>query len=398
MMPMLYIKRTVAMSFFLFFINRPSNAQNVAFLDTVISIPKAAINESSPHWLVSAKQWGDTLRYVYQSKKYIHFITLCPNGSKYFHQENKIKLKRIGNKDIYVRSFDYRGNKLYLLTFLKIIEVDLSNGEILKTINCNRVENIFLYKKYIFGIAYYNRHRSSCPYKVALFKYHLQNSNCIDSLYLDLPFLEYTHFAPNELIDFNGEEFVFARFDCLGFTRVSTDLKNIKTDSFAMPNWVRPSKKLSDKILEKANTSPLLWKLLDEENNGRISRLDYINYLNDSSMILRWLALPKDWKYSTRKLGIAKRREGRWYMDSTFWEIPLKIQMEAPVSKVGFPLMSGNYATTYTENRIYQFKIHLPYEFNEKTSYRDYLRDTQKLQAEEAGLQLWVFKPTAWSF
>lgn len=255
---------------------------------------------------------------------------------------------------------------------------------------------MFLANNQLITGFYYNYHPNDFSHKAGLKKFNF-NGNLTDSIFLDIPYPEYTHYLPRKLITFNGEKFVFPLFTGLDFLFISKDFQALDTIHVSHDilnfEWTVPSKNLSELIAKNIGDLSLYWKLLDNSNSRKISRIEFVEFLDYNNLLARFYNHDTASKYNLRYTVNLKKNANSWELSEPIARIetPLPFNTELNVFSGGMPLLSQNHLISYTKEFIYQVKIDIP--FIKNSSYKEYYLEKKEMEKRhEPVVALWIFK------
>ncbi len=392
-----YFKKKKAILAFFFLLSfQISLSQNSTFhLDTVINLKNIPITFSDPSQVVSTKYIGDIV--------YISYI----KGNKFIQYEynkntkkiriNTFKLKNKFSINTVPKDFVIQDNLLYVLIERRIYCLSrIKLKEIYSFKIVGNAEYIFISNEQLITGFYYNYHPLSSPHKAGLRKFDLKGK-LLDSIFINVPFPEYTHYLPRELITFNDKKFVFPLFNGLNFILVDINFKDIDTLSLSInefdSNWVLPSISLSKSIEEHRDDLSLYWSILDNSNYHKISRIEYVKFLDSNKLFIRWYSYDSTYKYCKRYTLLLLKEGNNWSHSKTGVNIETKIPFNTNLKlfEGGMPLLSQNCPTLYSNSNIYQIKIDIPY--IENITYKDYYnKKNEMVKKLDPVFSLWIFK------
>lgn len=285
---------------------------------------------------------------------------------------------------------------IYLLLNRKICYLSRVKKKEIFSINCGEAEYLFLANNQLITGFYYNYHPNDFSHKAGLKKFNF-NGNLTDSIFLDIPYPEYTHYLPRKLITFNGEKFVFPLFTGLDFLFISKDFQTLDTIHVSHDilnfEWTVPSKNLSELIAKNIGDLSLYWKLLDNSNSRKISRIEFVEFLDSNNLLARFYNHDTASKYNLRYTVNLKKNANSWELSEPIARIetPLPFNTELNVFSGGMPLLSQNHLISYTKEFIYQVKIDIP--FIKNSSYKEYYLEKKEMEKRhEPVVALWIFK------
>ncbi|MCC6720638.1 MAG: hypothetical protein IT243_00420 [Bacteroidia bacterium] len=190
---------------------------------------------------------------------------------------------------------------------------------------------------------------------------------------------------------------MFPLFNGLNFIFVDRNFKKIDTVNLHIEkydsNWVLPSISLSQSIANNRNDLSLYWELLDRANFSKISRIEYVKFIDSNTLFVRWYSHDSIIGFSNRYSMILVKNSTSWFPvdDNSYLETPIPFNTSLSVYSGGMPLLSQSNLTTYTKHFIYQVKIDIPY--IENLSYKEYYnKKKEKEKTLEPVISIWVFR------
>lgn len=370
-------------------------SQNTTFhLDSVLYFEEIPVTFSNVSRVVSAKADDDKIYTAYvRGNQFVMY------NYNYSEKELSISTFKLTHKhSTGTRPYDFvvTDKFVYVLLNKEVHCLSRAKKKVVYSFYCGRAEYLFLSGQHLITGFYYNYHPKDSKHKAGLRKFDLEG-NKVDSIFLDVPFPEYTHYLPRNLISFNGDQFVFPFFDGLNLLFVDNEFKNIHSVKIPIEkfdsNWVSPSISLSESVAKNIDDLSLYWRLLDNSNSKKISRIEYVEFLDSATLLVRWYSYDPQTKYTNRFVVYLVKDTDSWKAEenSSFKETPLPFNTNLNVYNGGMPLLSQNYFTTYSKDYIYQVKIDIPY--IESVSYKEYYqRKKEKEKKLEPVISLWIFK------
>lgn len=363
-------------------------------LDSILNFSDIPITSNSISRNVCIKSIDDKI-FISHIKKNRFYLY------EYSHQTKKLvqadfKLK--DNYSISTRPIDFiiDDDTIYLLLNRSIHYLSRTKKKEVFSVNCGEAEYLFKSKNQLITGFYYNYHPADYPHKAGLKKFNLKG-NIIDSLFIDIPFPEYTHYLPRKLITYNNHKFVFPLFSGLDFLFVDNDFRTIDTLSISNEilnfEWITPSIKLSDLVAKNIDDLSMCWKLLDQSNSKKISRIEFVEFTDSNNLLVRFYNHDTSSKYNLRYILNLKKDENRWKLSRPFAlvETPLPFNTDLNIFSGGMPLLSQNHLISYTKDFIYQVKIDIP--FIKNSSYKEYYTEKKEMEKlHEPIVALWIFK------
>ncbi len=389
------VRRKIITIFFLIYHCSVVYSQNSSFhLDSVLYFDEIPVTYSEVSRIVSSKSYGDIFYIAFIRDNNFHLYTY--NHSKKLLKKDNFKLN--SKLAIGMKPYDFvvTDNDVYVLLDKKIHCLSKAKMKEVYSFYCGRAEYLFLSQEHIIAGFYYNYHPDDSPYKAGLRKFNLQGIQ-EDSVFLDLPFPEYTHYLPRNLISYNGKKFVFPSFWGLNFLFVDKDFRHIDTLFLAVDKydstWVFPSQALSKSIAENMDNLSLYWGLLDNANSSKVSRIEFVEFTDSNNLLVRWFSPNPKRGYSDRFSMNLKNIAGSWKPQEavSYLETPIPFNTSLNIYAGGMPLLSHNFLTSYSPKHIYQIKIDIPYV--ESLTYKEYYqRRMEKEKVLDPIISLWVFK------
>lgn len=388
-------RRKIITIFLLLFKCSVAFSQNSSFhLDSVLYFDEIPVSYNEVSRIVSSKSSGDNFYMAFVLDNHFHLYTY--NHSKKDLKKDNFKLNN--KHSLGTRPYDFivTDNYVYILLDKTVHCLSKAKMKEVCSFYCGRAEYLFLSQENIIVGFYYNYHPDDSPYKAGLRKFNLQGIQK-DSFFLNIPFPEYTHYLPRNLISYNGETFVFPTFNGLSFLFIDKDFKSV--DTLILPvekydsSWVFPSLSLSKSIAENMDDLSLYWGLLDNANSNKVSRIEFIEFIDSNNLLVRWYSHDPKKGYSNRYSMNLTSISGSWHPQEpdSHIETPIPFNTSLNIYAGGMPLLSQNYLTRYSTNFIYQMKIDIPY--IESLSYKEYYQNKrEKEKTLEPIISLWVFK------
>jgi hypothetical protein len=363
-------------------------------LDTVLYFEEIPIKYNSISRIVSTKSSEDLFYMAYINENQFYLYTY--NYSKKELKKNNFKLKSNHPSETKPYDFVVNGNYVYILLDKVVHCLSKEKMKEVSSFYCGNAEYLFTSGQHIITGFYYNYHPASSPYKAGLRKFNLQGIQ-EDSIFLNIPFPEYCHYLPRNLITFNGEKYVLPSFNGMSFFFIDKGFERIDTLIFPVEKydnkWVYPSVSLSESIAKNIDDLSLYWGLLDNSNSKKISRIEHVEFIDSNNLLVRWFSHDSQVRYSNRYLMNIKNISGIWHPQEkdTYIETPLPFDTKLNIYEGGMPLLSNNYLTRYSEKLIYQMKIDIQY--IESLPYKDYFEKKKEMEKIlEPIVSLWIFK------
>lgn len=171
----------------------------------------------------------------------------------------------------------------------------------------------------------------------------------VDSLVLKTDFLEYTYYLPANFISFSKH---YIAYPLLGTYKVYIlDNKLALVDSIQreMPDWVSPSTELHQSIQNNLKNINPYFTLLDEECFHHIHRIEYIDWLDSQTLLVRWYKYDSLLKHRLRYVDIWQKDSGLFHLLSSSPETTFPLNINGSIKEIGLP---------------YWLKISIPYMSN----------------------------------
>jgi len=391
-----FIKRRKIFTVFLLLTNCCIGfSQHSSFhLDSVLNFKEIPITFNTAVRVVSIKSENDKLFMAFIKGN--RFYLYSYDHTKKELVKTNFKLKNKHSIGTTPHDFVVAENYVYILLDKNVHCLSKAKMKEVNSFYCGGAEYLFLSQQNLIAGFYYNYHPADNPFKAGLRKFDLQG-NQTDSIFLDVPFPEYTHYLPRNLITFNGEKYVFPLFDGLNFLFIDRNFKNVDTVNLLIEkfdsNWVFPSTSLSQSIANNRKDLSLYWELLDRANLKKISRIEYVKFIDSNTLFVRWYSYDSIIGFSKRYSMILVKNSTSWFPveANSYLETPLPFNTSLSVYSGGMPLLSQSNLTTYTKHFIYQIKIDIPY--IENLSYKEYYKKKkEKEKTLEPVISIWVFK------
>ena len=357
-------------------------------LNKVLNFNKAKINSSQVEDNAKFFVNENVLAVLFQNKKglEISFFNL-DNYEEIKMNFDKKKIKKIKVENV--------GNFIFNKSVIVINEIEgkthilsFNDENRYQMIKKNRInhsllvgKSLFLFRYYVYG--YKNTNNS------IIYKYRL-NGQFVDSLDLKSKYLEYTFFAPQKVFASNNEYIFQGTFGDYNILKIDTNLKIIDTIKINHPNWVLPLKTFNDDFALNNDEN---FKYISNENMNRISKIEHLDIMNDSILVVRWLFKDSNCKYNLRKLDKININNNQLVSSLLETEEYLKIG-DIKMKEAGFPLTSSNYPCIYYKNMI----LHLKFDFegfipNPENTHREYRTiNTKSQKNKEPIITVWIFK------
>jgi hypothetical protein len=389
-------RRKTLIVFLLLLVGEYGFAQKNTFhLDSVLNFQEIPITFGNVTRDVFIKAENDKVFIAFIKGDMFHLYEYIHKSRTLIKEKYKLQksLKGVTAPEDLVETDDF----LYTLIQNRIICISKSKKKEFCSFSCGRSEYLFLSDYYLITGFYYNYHPNDSRHKAGLRKFDF-SGNQIDSIFLNVPFPEYTHYLPKKLISYSGKSFVFPTFDGLNFIFIDSNFRDI--DTLQIPtfdydkNWVLPSKSLSESINRNVSGDlSLFWGLLDNSNYRSISRIEHAQFIDSNKLFIRWYSHDSTKKFSNRyTIRLSKKSDIWQVVDSTGQiETPLPFNTELNIYSGGMPLLSHNGLTVYSSEFIYQLKIDIPY--IEDLPYKEYYKKkTEKEKSLEPVISLWIFQ------
>lgn len=284
-------------------------------------------------------------------------------------------------------------DSVFLCNNNRILGYEISNKKLFSDMHCKSIEYSFYKNGNIFLGRYY-RHPSvsqiepACIYKIDI------RTLKIDSTILRTDYLEYSYYLPARFISFNSNsDIAYTFFGSYKVIILNKDLRIIDSIDVYKDDWVAPSDDLH-KILENTKSDiNLYFPLLDKECFEKISRIEFINWIDTNKIIIRWYKYDTALKFRIRYVDLLEKHNSKFKVISSNIETKYPILLDSLISKNGIPLFSENYYTFYSKDKIVQVRSDVDVNPNSYKTYREYLKARNEYAKDhDPNVSIWIFK------
>ena len=239
----------------------------------------------------------------------------------------------------------------------------------------------YLYQEYgfLYTANYYNYHPKQKIHPVTITKFS-SDGRLLDSISFTVPFAEYTHYAPKKFMSFKNGTFVLPLFDGFRLLKIDKNLKQIDTIDLTLEidsNWIIPSIELHHSIMNNRDNLNWYWNLLDQENTKRIHRIDYVEFIDQDEILVRWFKYDS-LIYMQRYFISIIKLEPTPIVIKTFDEKPSPFDILLPFSEGGLPIYSFMGRAIFVKNGLYVFSIDIPYFGTPDITYSEYYAEKKE--------------------
>lgn len=239
----------------------------------------------------------------------------------------------------------------------------------------------YLYQEdgFLYTANYYNYQPKDWKYPVTITKFS-SDGRLLDSISFTVPFAEYTHYAPKKFMSFKNGTFILPLFDGFRLLKIDKNLKQIDTIDLTLEidsNWVIPSIELHHSIMKNRDNLNWYWNLLDQENTKRIHRIDYVEFIDQDEILVRWFKYDS-LIYMQRYFISIIKLEPTPIVIKTFDEKPSPFDISLPFSEGGLPIYSFMGRAIFVKNGLYVFSIDIPYFGNPDITYSEYYAEKKE--------------------
>jgi len=373
-----------------------TKSQNFVRLDTIVEVRNFKHNHSGNSYRACVTFYNNNKFYLAFLQKKSIIIEEYNIGSvkKSLVNTHKVKFSDFDDKSsLQNLSISPDQKKAYILMGKKVLCVSLNKNKVISNFDCRNAKYLFVDNDFIYIGRYYNHHPGDEVNPCQITKYDLKGSK-VDSLILDVPFIEYTHYYPEQLFAFNGEFFFMPLFDGYKLLSISKDLKNIDTFDFTNKDWVKPPAKLSNLIKSNYHNLALYFPELDKYNYDSINRIEFIAFSDSNTLVVRWFKKDSTTKRNLRIYDTYQiKSSSEMILISSKIDTVVPFNVNLPISEGFFPIFSQNHNTIYTPSAIIQARYDIGVEVNRKMNYKEYYKQQENnAKTKNPKLFLWFFQ------
>lgn len=371
-------------------------SQNFVRLDTVLEVRNFKHNHSGSNYRVCVTFYDNYKVYLafLQNKSIIIEEYNIGSVKKSLVNTHKVKLSE-NNERASLQSLSISPDQktAYILMGRKVLCVSLKKNKVMSIFDCRNAKYLFVDNDFIYVGRYYNHHPGDEVNPCQITKYDLKGV-VVDSLALDVPFIEYTHYYPEQLFAFNGENFFMPLFDGYKLLSISKDLKKIDTFDFTNKDWVKPPSELSNSIKLNYNNLALYFPELDKYNYDSIYRIEFVAFSDSNTLVVRWFKKDSATKRNLRIYDTYQiKSSSDLVLISSKIDTVVPFDATLPISEGYFPMFSQNHNTIYTPNAIIQTRYDIGVEVNREMNYKEYSKQQENnAKTKNPKLYLWFFQ------
>jgi|GEM_PF-3587474 len=374
----------------------------IAIPDTVVILNDSKVTHINSSNDVRGYTTGDNSLIAYRTNSNRINYKVFSNEDYKLVDSGCFRLEGIEFDDIKAVAFQQTRNVIGVITFDSLFLLSSLNGAKEFSAPLKRINYIELSKDYIFIAAYYNYNPLDRKHTFAIYKFDYK-LNCLDSLDANPEFIEYTHYKPSHLFSANTKFISYPLLGEYGVVIMDYNLQIIDTVRNEINNWTSPSLKLSKLIKLNGRDAGPYFNLLDKENNSRISRIEYTQFLSDSVLLVRYFKFDSSISLPLRYIDIYSIKtkvdaiEGDTNilisLVNSYLEDRIPFDTKSCIDSVGFPVLSWTNYSSYYGNGIWQVRPefeNVPYK---GLSYMDYFQFREaNILSNDPILTLWFYR------
>ncbi|MCO6494497.1 MAG: hypothetical protein J5I91_02310 [Bacteroidetes bacterium] len=306
----------------------------------------------------------------------------------------KGKFKNLGSYSLKDIAIDMENNEAYILTFGYVMVISLTENRVKDYFPISDFGYLFSDNEHLYLGRYYDYHPNDSKNKAGLFKYTKQGK-VLDSILLEVPFIEYTHYIPNQLFTFNGQSFVMPLFDSYTLLAINKDFKSIDTFSFAKENWVSPSIEVSNSFKANFDQKDRFYRILDNENYKRISRIEFVEFTDNNELMVRYFQFDPSNTLSSNQRYIDRYKftKGNFVkLQETQIETP-KLDPNLPMKQGHVNLNSNSIVSHYFNDGFIYFRFDVPVEITSAMTEVEYKEiKNEQVAKNNPAINIWFFR------
>ncbi len=313
-------------------------------------------------WIYIPGKRTDTLDFIRINlrtfeKKNFH----CPFPSMYFKVDGPVSVDLSVSDDFMCLSFD-GAHKLIVLNRNKN---KLKLKEIIPI--KEHVEKHFIKGDYLFFAKNYNFHKNDSPTKTTIGKYNLVTGFLEETVHPKFEAIEFSHFSPNQWIDFSTDYTLFAQTVRPEFVLYNNQLKMIDTLRYYNPNAGNSfSSEEFQRLTANVNGGkPMIYALEGLEDT--LCRVEAVYFLNNNTFIVQNKTNSGQKKNRQRSIDVWKKNKNGQFEFVKGGIIDTSFDLTAFISKKNYPVQLNYNNNKFGGGKLVQWKFDAPIDMTNKT-------------------------------